>query len=256
MVQSISVFFAVYNSYRTRVQRFRCHHVYVQDKMFLFFKKSSFNYWYFASVAGAVQPWSLISDASLCCSFLLKIVWISWLGHRAKIQLSLKKTSNRKMDLFSVKTTNWSLKFIVFFCHVDGPGKLLSLGFVVDLLHGDAPLLTPERQQPRRRGVLRVRGTRKRSQSLDVWLGMKVLTTLRRCGGPGSWAWRCPGRSVCSLRGLSPAPPASSADPLSSEPPSSWPPQLCETDRRLAGFATEENQIISYKPQHLSTLTF
>lgn len=45
-----------------------------------------------------------------------------------------------------VKTTDWDLKFIVFICHVDGPSKLLTLGLVVDLLNGNAPLLTPRRQ--------------------------------------------------------------------------------------------------------------
>ena len=35
------------------------------------------------------------------------------------------------------------LKFIVVLGHVEGPGELLSLGLVVDLLHGDVPFLTP-----------------------------------------------------------------------------------------------------------------
>ena len=43
---------------------------------------------------------------------------------------------------------NW-LELIVVFCHVDGPGKLLSLGFVVDLLDGNVPLLAPAQKKTR-----------------------------------------------------------------------------------------------------------
>ena len=35
------------------------------------------------------------------------------------------------------------LKFIVIICHIDSPGKLLTLCFVVNLLNRDVPLLTP-----------------------------------------------------------------------------------------------------------------
>lgn len=55
-----------------------------------------------------------------------------------------------------VKTTNWDLKFIVIFCHVDGPGKLLTLGFVVDLLDGNAPLLTPRDKDREKLGRAKV----------------------------------------------------------------------------------------------------
>lgn len=55
-----------------------------------------------------------------------------------------------------------SLKFIVFFGHVDGPGELLTLGFVVDLLHGDAPLLTPETHTGRKEGFTKL-GARMRA---------------------------------------------------------------------------------------------
>jgi hypothetical protein len=41
---------------------------------------------------------------------------------------------------------NW-LELKVIFCHVDGPGKLLSLGFVVDLLDGNFPLLAPAQKK-------------------------------------------------------------------------------------------------------------
>lgn len=58
-----------------------------------------------------------------------------------------KQVSDKKKGGESVKTTNWDLKFIVVICHVDGPGKLLTLGFVVDFLNGNAPLLTPRRQK-------------------------------------------------------------------------------------------------------------
>lgn len=40
-----------------------------------------------------------------------------------------------------------SLKLKIFFSHVNGPGKLLSLGFVVDLLDWNAELLTPGEEQ-------------------------------------------------------------------------------------------------------------
>lgn len=65
------------------------------------------------------------------------------------------------MGLFFLLSSSWlkpqtSLKFIVFVGHVDGPGELLTLGFVVDLLHGDAPLLTPETHTGREEGFRRV----------------------------------------------------------------------------------------------------
>lgn len=46
-----------------------------------------------------------------------------------------------------VKTTNRDLKFKVFICHVYGPGKFLALGFIVDLLNGNAPFLTPKKKE-------------------------------------------------------------------------------------------------------------
>lgn len=36
-----------------------------------------------------------------------------------------------------------SLELKILFSHVNCPGKLLSLGFVVDLLNGNAKFLTP-----------------------------------------------------------------------------------------------------------------
>lgn len=38
------------------------------------------------------------------------------------------------------------LELVVLFGHVDCPGKLFSLGFVVDLLNGHAPLLAPAKE--------------------------------------------------------------------------------------------------------------
>lgn len=35
------------------------------------------------------------------------------------------------------------LKFIVIIRHIDGPGELLTLSFVIDLLDRNTPLLTP-----------------------------------------------------------------------------------------------------------------
>lgn len=35
------------------------------------------------------------------------------------------------------------LKLVVLFSHVDCPGKLLPLGFVINLLNGNAPFLAP-----------------------------------------------------------------------------------------------------------------
>ena len=46
--------------------------------------------------------------------------------------------------------TEQDLKLVVLFSHVDGPGKLLPLGFVVNLLHGNVPFLNPAEE--RRRG--------------------------------------------------------------------------------------------------------
>lgn len=50
------------------------------------------------------------------------------------------------MEVYQLKP-QMDLKFIVIICHVDGPGELLALGFVVDLLNGNAPLLAPKRQK-------------------------------------------------------------------------------------------------------------
>lgn len=36
------------------------------------------------------------------------------------------------------------LEFEVCFCHVDGPGKLIPLGLVVDLFYGYLHVLTPK----------------------------------------------------------------------------------------------------------------
>lgn len=40
---------------------------------------------------------------------------------------------------------------VVLLCHVDGPGKLLSLGFVVDLLDGHLPFLAPEEREGKKK---------------------------------------------------------------------------------------------------------
>lgn len=56
------------------------------------------------------------------------------------------------------------------------------------------------------------------------------ITMPQRCEGPDSLAWKCQEQSACSLHDQSPAPQASSAAPLSSEPPSSWSPRTY-TDR-------------------------
>lgn len=76
------------------------------------------------------------------------------------------------------------------------------------------------------------------------------ITMPQRCEGPDSLAWKCQEQSACSLHDQSPAPPASSAAPLSSEPPSSWSPQpyrqdkqhtrseMCSTGRQLFIYVT------------------
>lgn len=90
------------------------------------------------------------------------------------------------MGLFVwVKTTKWSLKFKVFLCHVDGPGKLLTLGFVVDLLDGNVPLLTPGGRQAERR-LQSSAAARGRAETETRRGEFEVLTTPPRCGGPGS----------------------------------------------------------------------
>ena len=66
--------------------------------------------------------------------------------------------------------------------------------------------------------------------SICIYIGLR-LTRLQRCAGQDSWAWRCRGRSACSPRGRWPAPPASSAAPLSSAQPSSWFPRLWEASK-------------------------
>lgn len=75
------------------------------------------------------------------CSNLLKFLVMEQNSVKLKNKYPILKKEKKKCIL--IKTSNWDLKFIVVICHVNGPGKLLTLGFVVDLLNRNTPLLTP-----------------------------------------------------------------------------------------------------------------
>lgn len=65
------------------------------------------------------------------------------------------------------------LELVVLVSHVNGPGKLLPLGFVVNFLNGDPPLLAPA-NKGERRGV---------SVSQETWARPGL--------GPGCAAFFC-----------------------------------------------------------------
>lgn len=52
----------------------------------------------------------------------------------------------RKKNVIEIDTL---LKFKICFSHIDGPGKLLSLSFVIDLLYRNIPFLAPPHRDAR-----------------------------------------------------------------------------------------------------------
>lgn len=148
--------FAEYSSYRSTQFKVQALSGFVHDKEKDKKVKGPSNNWDYASVLSGGYSSALMPDLRsdvwtthlpCCCCFFFLVRSLS------KIQLSLKKKYPIKKMGGRVcvfvggggifKTTNWDLKFIVVIGHVDGPGKLLTLGFVVDLLDGNPPLLTP-----------------------------------------------------------------------------------------------------------------
>ena len=83
------------------------------------------------------------------------------------------------------------LKLIVLFSHVNRPGELLSLGFVVDLLNGHAPFLAPREERSstgniksgRDVSVIPQRRWDKSKENLRLFQILWIILMLLCCGG-------------------------------------------------------------------------